>query len=627
MATLQRTESNLIGYLQNGITSTDTTIKVVFYDKVSGLARTPDATTLLFVLDKGSPQQPNPNYEIILASSHSTALGVTIITVATNGRGLYFNGSSLTGNAANAKAHVASAEIGTADVHYLWNLAVNKLNGTDGFDNDLNLNTHTITGATTPISTETDHVANVDYVNNVVIAGGADASTTVKGISKLSKNPVAPSNPIAVGDNDYRLGFDAVVAPTGGDYTTLGAALSAGKKRIFVKIGTYTETAGIQANSTCYIQGESENSTVINVTQSFANFITCLEGITIKNIKFNITSSHTASQCFVYANPVPSVNMRSEVVMDNCSITITKTSTATIPYYALIGRSTGSGEIVNCTASNNVIYMTYGGGGTNPMSFYSCDQESIYFPQQFYNNTVTNNLSDSAGNGNIYIYGNTVCSNNYLKIDGGTGTNRGRVMFGGYTANYNNTCYARYKYTIQGYHVGGTYNMDGVADADFAFGGSQSRFEFNRAKCFGVQFYNNRNGERLLDVQGTFPTPDTYGSTISGCEFIRGKIMTVSGYSCELSDNCFLNLGMEGNCAVTFEVTGKFNNIHHNYFYSHQTVSSGTNNQTHTLSGDYNIYDHNILGANNDAAVNVPTVVVGGTGNNYTAGDNILAKF
>jgi len=45
----------------------------------------------------------------------------------------------------------------------------------------------------------------VDYVNGVAIAGGADASTTVKGISKLSSAPASATNPIAVGDNDTRV--------------------------------------------------------------------------------------------------------------------------------------------------------------------------------------------------------------------------------------------------------------------------------------------------------------------------------------------------------------------------------------------------------------------------------------
>lgn len=43
------------------------------------------------------------------------------------------------------------------------------------------------------------------YVDWVAIAGGADASTTVKGISKLSYAPASASDPIAVWDNDPRV--------------------------------------------------------------------------------------------------------------------------------------------------------------------------------------------------------------------------------------------------------------------------------------------------------------------------------------------------------------------------------------------------------------------------------------
>lgn len=50
-----------------------------------------------------------------------------------------------------------------------------------------------------------NHLATKDYVDWVAIAGGADASTTVKGISKLSYAPASASNPIAVGDNDPRV--------------------------------------------------------------------------------------------------------------------------------------------------------------------------------------------------------------------------------------------------------------------------------------------------------------------------------------------------------------------------------------------------------------------------------------
>lgn len=50
-----------------------------------------------------------------------------------------------------------------------------------------------------------NQLATKAYVDGVAIAGSPDASTTVKGISKLSSVPVSPTDPIAVGDNDPRV--------------------------------------------------------------------------------------------------------------------------------------------------------------------------------------------------------------------------------------------------------------------------------------------------------------------------------------------------------------------------------------------------------------------------------------
>jgi hypothetical protein len=208
--TLQLTESNLYGYLEAGVSATATTITARFYDKVSGSTRTPQSTTKLFVIDKGTPTAPNSKYEVVLASSHSTdAEGLTTITVATNGRGLYFYGSTLTGTG-TGQAHVSRAEIGTADVHYLWNLLANKLNGTDAMSNALDMGSHKINNVTDPTSAQ--DAATKNYVDGVAIAGGADASTTVKGISKMSVAPASATNPIAVGDNDPRLTFSGATA-------------------------------------------------------------------------------------------------------------------------------------------------------------------------------------------------------------------------------------------------------------------------------------------------------------------------------------------------------------------------------------------------------------------------------
>lgn len=125
--TMQYTESNLIGTLYAPITSSATSIQVQFVDKVTGQARTPSSTTKLFVIDKGSESAPNPNYEIVLASSHSTTSGITTLTGCT--RGLDFLGYSLAAVTANQKTHAAGAVIGCVDVHYLWNTIIATLKG------------------------------------------------------------------------------------------------------------------------------------------------------------------------------------------------------------------------------------------------------------------------------------------------------------------------------------------------------------------------------------------------------------------------------------------------------------------------------------------------------------------
>lgn len=50
-----------------------------------------------------------------------------------------------------------------------------------------------------------NHLATKAYVDGVAIAGAPDASTTVKGITKMSVAPASATAPIAVGDNDNRV--------------------------------------------------------------------------------------------------------------------------------------------------------------------------------------------------------------------------------------------------------------------------------------------------------------------------------------------------------------------------------------------------------------------------------------
>lgn len=112
-----------------------------------------------------------------------------------------------------------------------------------GKDNDETVN-GTWTFSTTPVISNapvnaTD-AANKGYIDGIAIAGSPDASTSLKGISKLSVAPVSAVDPIAAGTNDTRIPTqdenDALVG-------TSGTAPSTSNKFIDAADATTTKTA------------------------------------------------------------------------------------------------------------------------------------------------------------------------------------------------------------------------------------------------------------------------------------------------------------------------------------------------------------------------------------------------
>jgi hypothetical protein len=119
-------ETNLVGLIvQSAVTTTATTIYAQFTDSKTGAARTPQSSTKYFTIDKDSSK-----FEIIKASSHSTASGVTTITVDTNGRALPLFG---TGNGSGTgTAHPIGAQIGCVDIHWAIEIHNKWMDGTEG---------------------------------------------------------------------------------------------------------------------------------------------------------------------------------------------------------------------------------------------------------------------------------------------------------------------------------------------------------------------------------------------------------------------------------------------------------------------------------------------------------------
>lgn len=138
------------------------------------------------------------------------------------------------------RQHSGGTSIVISDTASFWNTFVNKNNN------------ETITGYfTIPTPISAGHAANKGYVDGIAIAGAPDATTTTKGISKMSVAPVSAASPIAVGDNDGRVPTQAENDALVGDNTDI--AVGTGNKFI-------TQT-GLQHNAEKYAADAGANDT------------------------------------------------------------------------------------------------------------------------------------------------------------------------------------------------------------------------------------------------------------------------------------------------------------------------------------------------------------------------------
>jgi len=113
------------------------------------------------------------------------------------------------------------------------------------------LNTSAISIASTAITSGRNIATAEAGAHNV----GTAVHTTYYGIG---------TNLSGLGGGGQNRIFEAIVAPAGGDYTTIGAAITAGKKSIFVRKGTYNEAAITSAVADLTIVGESMYETIID---------------------------------------------------------------------------------------------------------------------------------------------------------------------------------------------------------------------------------------------------------------------------------------------------------------------------------------------------------------------------
>lgn len=148
----------------------------------------------------------------------------------------------------------------------------------------------------TPAPTADEQLATKKYVDDTAIAGAPDASTTVKGITKLSVAPASPTNPIAVGTNDGRIPTqsenDALVGTSGtpsssnkyvtnDDTATTATASKVARRLAGGNITVVTESANnntTNAASTAYV--DTAVATAVTTLKNGVGSISSTDGST-----------------------------------------------------------------------------------------------------------------------------------------------------------------------------------------------------------------------------------------------------------------------------------------------------------------------------------------------------------
>ena len=193
--------------------------------------------------------------------------------------------------------------------------------------------------------------------------------------------------------------YDAVVAASGGDYTTVGAAITAGAYRIFVTNGTYSESAVTNPAANIVLVGESPTETVIALAGNAWAFNTAF---TAQNIKFTSTggsitltgSVSRINNChFTTSGTTTMLVLQNRMFFTNNEVDgsaiatndhlvdfrVSSKSIVSHNHFTLTSNNTGSavlnqlGGVSEVTFSNNFVYAT----GDNVSGFITANGSSF----------------------------------------------------------------------------------------------------------------------------------------------------------------------------------------------------------------------------------------------------------
>jgi parallel beta-helix repeat protein len=259
-------------------------------------------------------------------------------------------------------------------------------------------------------------LTDAEIPDNITIGteGSVDGAAIKSGV--INQNFIAPE---IARDSELRKTYDTTVAPSGGDYTDLYAALHAGKKSIFVRNGTYTVSVNLNLTSdNITIVGESRDGVILNCGGSVSSCFSAQGDtsnyaagtVTIANGSHTVTGTGTAwlanaaSGEYIllgsdwyqiqvvtsdteldvartyWGQGITDAAYKIAAMLSNINIENMTIKTKTAVYFRWVLNAT----VRNCHLTNNSTY-------------------AMYF-QECYNNRILNNIIQNSNNQAIYLY-------------------------------------------------------------------------------------------------------------------------------------------------------------------------------------------------------------------------------
>ena len=296
---------------------------------------------------------------------------------------------------------------------------------------------------------DTNKIASVKYVNDTAIAGAPDASTTTKGITKMSVAPVSAANPIAVGDNDPRV-------PTQGENDALvGTSGTPSSSNKYVTNDDTTGTGSIyRASSFSTIFGGNGSDGALSISSGTTTIDCANQDLIVKNYT-SISITGTGALTFIN----PGTNGTIVVLKSQGAVTLTSSTNPHINLKGLGGAGgTGGTDGTNASGTNGINGFGYtdetnhygiggaggAGGGAGGIiytnrAFYTISQKNIYRGDIYISTGAggagggsTNTSGGGAGGdggrggGALYIQcGGALTFSGYIDVSGANGSNAG----------------------------------------------------------------------------------------------------------------------------------------------------------------------------------------------------------